>query len=185
MNTGDLEFSKTSFSGTTRPQKLLIFIFIIFIAIIGGVFFLDYYINTLTVQISDLKREQQEYQKVLPSEKEAEIINFEKKLNILNKLLENHSSLSRLLTSLEDLTHPEVYYTSFNFSKENGLVQLEGAAKSQEALIQAINGFINHPREIKAVIVREIKTDLKEKVVNFSINIYFQPEVLKFQPASP
>lgn len=176
-----IENYKTS-SASSWPGKLLFFVVIIFLAIIGGFFLLKFNNQKLQEQVVLLKEEQKRYQELLPSEKEEEIIKLEKKIDFLNEVLDNHPYFSYVLAILEKLTHPDIYYTSLRFDKNSAFIQIEGVAKNHEVLSQAVNGFVNYPREIKAIIIKEAKTDLKNKVINFLFDIYLQPNTLKYQP---
>jgi hypothetical protein len=58
---------------------------------------------------------------------------------------------------------------------------LEGVAKNQQILSEAINGFINDSKDIKMVIFRDMKVN-DDDTMQFHLELSLQPPVLKYQP---
>jgi len=74
-----------------------------------------------------------------------------------------------------------VYYTNLDYSLEKNSLILEGVAKNQQILSEAVNGFVNDSKNIKMVILRDMKVN-NDKTVQFHLELLLQPQVLKYQP---
>ena len=180
MQNLDLESLKPKELPPTWPKGLLIFVLIIFLFTVGAWLGLDYLNKSKEAQLTILEDEFQDLRNSFALEKEQEVILFEKKLNTLSKLLTNHTYFSKVLTVLEELTHPQIYYTNLDFSTEQNMLTLDGVAKNQEVFSEAVSGLLNNPDKIKAVAVKEMKID-KNKNIIFSLYAFIQPSLLKYQ----
>lgn len=164
----------------TWPKGLLVFVLIIFLFAIGVYFGLDYWNKNKEAQLTVLEEEFQDLRDSFALEQEKEVILFEKKLNSLSKLLADHTYFSKVLAALEELTHPQIYYTNLDFSKDKNILTLEGVAKNQMVFSEAVSGLVNNPDKIKAVAVKDMKVT-NEKNVAFSLDVFIQPILLKYQ----
>jgi hypothetical protein len=180
MQNLNLESLKPKELPPTWPKGLLIFALVVFFIATGAYFGLDYWNKDKEAQLIVLQDEFQGLRDNFALEQEREVILFEKKLNSLSKLLTNHIYFSKVLTALEELTHPQIYYTSLDFSTDKNMLTLEGVAKNQMVFSEAVSGLVNNPDKIKAVAVNDMKIDKKENVT-FSLHIFIQPSLLKYQ----
>lgn len=180
MQNIDLESLKQKELPPTWPKGFLTFVFVIFLLTVGTYFGLNYWNQNQEAKLNILEHKFQELRNSFALEKEQEVILFEKKLNTLSELLANHIYFSKLLTVLEELTHPQIYYTNLDFSADKNLLILEGVAKNQMVFSEAVNGLVSDSDSIKAVAVKNMKTD-KNKNIVFSLDIFIQPDLLKYQ----
>lgn len=177
----DLESLKQTNLPPTWPRGLFIFSLVIFLIVLSIFLALNYFWITRQEQVlNDLQKKFKQIRSEFPLEKEEEVILFEKRLNLLKSLLNQHSYFSKTLLKLEEITHPQVYYTNFEYQRDTNTLRIQGVAKDQYVFSEAINGFVNHPEVIQAVVVKEMKT-LADKSVNFSLDLVFNPNVLKFE----
>ncbi|MGC8851722.1 MAG: hypothetical protein ACP5PR_01320 [Minisyncoccia bacterium] len=160
------------------PKGLLTFAIIIFLFVIGGTFGLGSYIKIKTKDLNAINKNIDNIRLTFSKEDEQKIALFEKKLNNLKNLLNNHIHFSKVIAFLEKNTHPQVYYTDLNFDLTNNTLKLEGVALNQQVLSEAISGFSNNPADIKTIIVRSIKTN-ENNTVSFNIELILQPQLLK------
>lgn len=180
MQNLDLESLKPKGLPPTWPKGLLIFVLITFLFAVCAYFGLDYWNKNKETQLTVLEEEFQNLRDSFALKQEEEVILFEKKLNILSKLLDNHTYFSKVLVALEELTHPQIYYTNLDFSTDKNILTLEGVAKNQMVFSEAVSGLVNNPDKIKAVAVKDMKVT-NEKNVAFSLDIFIQPILLKYQ----
>ena len=180
MQNLDLESIKPKELPPTWPKGLLVFVLIIFLFALGAYFGLDYWNKNKESQLAVLEEEFQNLRDSFALEQEKEVILFEKKLNNLSKLLDDHTYFSKLLLVLEELTHPQIYYNNLDFSTDKNILTLEGTAKNQMVFSEAVSGLVNNPDKIKAVAVKDMKV-INEKNVAFSLDIFIQPSLLKYQ----
>lgn len=162
------------------PKGLLIFIVFIFLSTSALAFGLYYYNGEQQKTLEKLNSQFQTLRAGFPLAQEKEIALFEKKLNTLKKLLNNHVYFSQVLTFLEQNTHPQVYYTNLEFSLEKNSLTLEGTAKNQQVLSEAVNGFVNDSKDIQVVILRDMKTNT-DNTVQFHLELILQPKVFHYQ----
>jgi len=180
MNQFDYDSLKTTKLPPAWPKGLLTFVFIICLLTLGTALGLNYWNK---IQSNKLQQAEQTFQTLrngFSISDEQKIAIFEKKLNNLEKLLGSHIYFSHVLTLLEQTTHPQVYYTSLDYSLEKNSLVLEGVAKNQQILSEAVNGFVNDSKDIKMVILRDMKVNT-DKTVQFHLELLLQPQVLKYQ----
>ena len=180
MQNIDLKSLKPKELPPTWPKGLLTFVLVVFLFAVAAYFGLDYWNKTKEAELAVLEEEFQNIRSGFPLQQEQEAILFEKKLNSLSNILTNHTYFSQALTVLEELTHPQIYYTNLDFSTDNNKFILEGVAKNQMVFSEAVSGLVNNSDKIKAVVVKEMKTT-KDKNVSFSLYVFIQPSLLKYQ----
>jgi len=181
MNQFDYDSLKTAKLPPAWPKGLLTFVLIICLLALGTAFGLNYWNRIQENKLQQLETEFQTLRETFPLSQEQEIAIFEEKLINLEKLLSNHIYFSNVLALLEQITHPQVYYTSLEYSLEKNSLVLEGTAKNQAVLSEAVNGFVNDSKDIKMVILRDMKVNT-DKTVQFHLELLLQPQVLKYQP---
>ena len=164
------------------PKGLFTFVLIISILIGAAAFGLNYFNSLEQKKLDTLTNEFENLRAAFPVDQEKEIATFEAKLTTLVKLLNNHVYFSNVIRILETLTHPQVSYSSLNYSVDKNTINLNGLAKNQQVLSEAVNGFINDPQDIKMVILKDMKTN-SDFTVNFNLDIILNSQVLKYQTA--
>ena len=180
MQNFDLEPLKIKELPPTWPKGLFTFALMIFLVALGSYFGLNYWNKNQNSQLVVLDEEFQNLRNSFALEQENEVILFEKKLNVLSKLLTNHIYFSKVLLVLEELTHPDIYYTDLDFSTDKNILSLVGVAKDQMTLSEAVSGLVNNPDKIKAVAVKDMKVTTN-KNITFSLDVFIQPDLLKYQ----
>jgi len=180
MQNIDLKSLKPKELPPTWPKGLLTFVLVVFLFTVAAYFGLDYWNKTKEAELAVLEEEFQNIRSDFPLQQEQEAILFEKKLNSLSKILTNHTYFSQALTVLEELTHPQIYYTNLDFSTDDNKFTLEGVAKNQMVFSEAVSGLVNNSDKIKAVVVKEMKIAQDENV-SFSLYVFIQPSLLKYQ----
>ncbi|MDD3487746.1 MAG: hypothetical protein PHH35_00035 [Candidatus Pacebacteria bacterium] len=180
VDTSTLQSLKAKQLPSTWPKGLLVFVLILFLLALGAYFSLDFWNQNQNIKLDILEKEFQNTRDSFTIEEEQKVILFEKKLNALKDLLNDHIHFSNILSLFEELTHPQVYYFDLDFVANKGYISLNGVAENQEILSEAISGLVNDPTRIKAVVLKDMQIDLKNRA-NFSIDVYIQPNILKYQ----
>ncbi len=181
MNQFDYNSLKTTKLSSVWPRGLLNFVLIICLLALGTAFGLNYWNRIQENKLQQLETEFQTLRQSFPLSQEQEIAIFEEKIINLEKLLSNHIYFSNALTLLEQITHPQVYYTSLEYFLEKNSLVLEGTAKNQAVLSEAVNGFVNDSKDIKMVILRDMKVNTNN-TVQFHLELLLQSQILKYQP---
>ncbi len=161
------------------PKGLLIFVLVVTLIIGAGAFFLNSLNQQEEKRLENLEQEFQSLRASFPVEQEKEIAAFEKRLANLTNLLTNHSYFSKVLILLEKVTDPNVYYTDLSYASETNMLTLNGVAKNQQVLSEAVNGLVNDSQEIKAVVLKNVKTN-NDQTVTFNLDLILQPQVIKY-----
>jgi hypothetical protein len=83
---------------------------------------------------------------------EKEVLTNQKKIKQFNLLINDYEYSSSIFGFLENLTHPKVYFSSFNFNIESGELSLSGMADSFESLNQQLEIFQEEPKIITSTL---------------------------------
>lgn len=180
MNQFDYNSFKSTPLPSAWPKGLLTFVFIIFLLTLVTFFGLNYYNKIQNKELETLNSQFQKIRNSFPVNDEEKIALFEKKIINLDKLLKNHIYFSNVLAFLERVTHPQVYYTSLDYTADKNSLILEGIARNQQILSEAINGFVNDSQDVKMVILRDMKVN-NDKTVQFHVELILQPQLVKYQ----
>lgn len=162
------------------PKGLLTFMFFIFLLTLGIYFGLNFWNQNQMAKLSILEQEFQNIRNSFTTEEETKVVLFEKKLKELSNFLNNHIYFSSVLEMLEELTHSQLFFSKLDFSINKNFISLNGLAKNQEVLSEAISGFLNDTQRIKAVVLKEMQISDKNQV-SFSFDIYLQPNALNYK----
>lgn len=177
----DLESLKQTKLPPSWPRGLFIFSLTVFLIVLCVFLGLNYFwIARQEKVLAELQKKFKQLRSEFPLEKEEEVIIFEKRLNLLKSLLNQHPYLSKALLKLEEITHPQVYYTNFEYQRDSNSLRLQGIAKDQYIFSEAVNGLVNHPEVVQTVIVKDMKT-LTDRSVHFNIELIFNSNIFKFE----
>lgn len=152
----------------------LVFSIIFFLIVFIFYFFIVGSIERTKKNIEDLKSKflaKTEEERKL----EESIISYQQKIKDFSFLLNNHKKTSNFFEILEDLTHPQVWFSNFKFNSE-GIIGLEGQAESYEAVSQQLKIFQENPnfQEVKLEDVSLIGPNQ----IKFRLSAFIRPEVL-------
>jgi len=179
MPTLDLESLKQTKTSPTWPKGFFFFSLFIFLIVLGIFFGLDYiWLPRQENILNELKKESLKIRSEFSLEQEEKVALFERRLVTLKELLNQHSTFLGILNKIEEITHPQVYYTSFSYQRDKNSLNLDGIAKDQYVFSEAISGFINHPEIVKTVIVRSMRAEDTD-LISFTIEIVFNSNILK------
>lgn len=104
------------------------------------------------------------------------VIKTDRKLDLLNQLLNSHIYFSQFFKFLEDNTLSKIYFNKFSASLAGQTVSLSGKAASYSELAKQIKTF-SEQKEINKVDVSDI-TLLPDGRVSFSMNFNFDKSLL-------
>ena len=184
MSNVNLDLLNSTKAPPSWPRGILVFSVIVFLLTISLWLSLKYYwLAHREKVLTDLEDKFETLRAEFPLEKEREVVQFERKLKILRHLLKNHIYFTNIMKLVEDLTHSQIYYKSWSYDAKKDSLNITGVAKNQEILSQEVNSLVNHPEEIKAVVVKHIKT-ASEGGIEFDLELYFTQPVAKYQTST-
>jgi Tfp pilus assembly protein PilN len=92
-------------------------------------------------QAANLEFQKQEFLKQRNIPKENLVLAFGDQVKSLEARLKEHSQVSKVLVFLQEITHPQVFYDSLEFSLRDQNLRLQGRAASLEALSEQLTLF--------------------------------------------
>lgn len=114
-----------------------------------------------------------------PEELESVAV-LDRRLKNLRALLDNHPFTSNAFTVIEHNTHPQVRFTTFNFTADSRKLDMSGETTSYSALSRQIAIF-ERAAQIERVEFGGIST-AEGKSVGFKLSIIFKPTLLGIKP---
>jgi len=159
---------------TILPWFSLILVFIV----IAGVFFFSAKIDASNNRISELDEELTAAKSQKETETERNLMTYKRKVNnVISILEERHRNLEFYLF-LEELVHPDVYFTGLSMNMEQGSGSLTGIVNNFESLGQQITAFKENSY-LHDVQAETVSLD-KEEGIGFTIEfIIFEPKEQK------
>lgn len=164
-----IEVNQIKGPGERKPLfVLLVFllVLVIFSGIYGYLFLKKKDIN------QKLENRESEIKLILNTRKEKEDkVNSDiKNISDFKKIFDNHKNVVRVFSIVENLSHPYVWFPSFNFQVESGTINLSGIARDFTSVGQQIMILKNIPG-IKNVTVSGIQGIENGVAFNISFNI--------------
>ncbi len=157
------------------PNILFIICLIALFALVGSYVFLFILSENIFEEIQEKKRILAQ----TPPEKELEnqLILYETKINIFKELLVGHQKALNIFNTLEQVSHPQVLFSDFNFNSKGEIVNVSGEAASFIVLSQQMI-ILQETEFFKKITLSGVLMGDEEKI-GFSLNFIFEPEVFK------
>ncbi len=117
--------------------------------------------------------------KKTPEEKELEntLLSREKKIEDFQELLSKHKKVLNVFNFLQEKTHPQVWFSEFDFSGKEKTVSLFGTANSFTTVGQQILIF-REEEFLKNVKLSELSMG-EEGDIGFSLQLTFDPQIFE------
>ncbi|MBZ9569587.1 hypothetical protein KJA16_01550 [Patescibacteria group bacterium] len=153
-------------------NTLLGFLIFLFLISILGYFGLDYFVKKADRQLQELNEEITKARSPQRIALEKEVLDYQEKIEDFSFLLANHQKSSNFFDFLEEITHPEVFFSELNLDTKENRVRLYGQAESfqilgQQLLIFRKAEFIDTSRLSEIRIGEEGKIEF---TFDFSLN---------------
>lgn len=100
-------------------------------------------------------------------------------LTATRELLSSHVYTSNVFAFLQEVTHPQVQFLSFTFSRDAKKIDLTAAASSYRTVAEQISFLEGHP-QVEQVDFGGL-TSGDKGLVNFNLAIIFKPSLLKIR----
>ena len=152
------------------------------VAFLIGSFFIWFTLNQM-VKSSNVALEKIE--KSLAEEKTAkktledEVLSYKEKLDDFSLIFNSHKMNTRFFEFLESITHPKVFFSNFSLDSSKTKASFSGKTDSFKSLGQQIL-ILKEQKNIKELVLSKVSLG-KEGGIEFSIDFYFDPEVLSFE----
>lgn len=128
-------------------------------------------------QIAGQNRDKE--QSLRPEELES-VGMLDKRLKNLRVLLDNHLFASNIFKVIEQNTHPQARFTTFNFTADSRKLDMSGETASYSALARQI-AILERAAQIERVEFGGLST-AEGKGVGFKLSIIFKPTLLSIRP---
>jgi len=169
----------------SKTGGLVLGLLILSLLIYGGLLI---YKNKVQKQFEGINQEINKLDLMRNKEKETNIYNTDKKINLVENLFAEHLYWSKIFTRLEQAVIPQVYFknSKFNFVGEEVNIQLSGVAQSYTALAKQMIGLKMDPSDALAsssdplvLKVDLTKMSLSEKGgIEFEMSVVFDKNIL-------
>lgn len=153
---------------------------IIVLLALGGTYFYFYQSSEKTE--TQIKEVEEKLVKT-PEERSREdnLAKTSQRISSFEEVLKGHKKTSQLFSFLEGISHPNVWFTEFDFQSEKNLISLKGRASSFSVVGEQVAVLKNND------LVKEIKLEqlsMGEEgeggaEVDFALRLTFKPEVLE------
>jgi len=154
-------------------QNTLLYFFISLLLLsLLGYFTLDYFVKEADRNLQELKEELIKARSPQQIALEKEILDYQEKIEDFSFLLANHQKSSNFFDFLEEIIHPEVFFSELNLDTKGNRVRLYGQAESFQTLGQQLLIF-QKTEVIKNLKLSEIRIEEGGKiefVFDFSLN---------------
>lgn len=105
------------------------------------------------------------------------VLTYQQKIKDIAPLLKEHKKLNNFFALLENLVHPQVFFTKFSFNAKAASVNLEGEAENFQALSQQQEFFEKNPSVQKVQFDKAFLTEGGK--VKFGVTLFLDPQLLK------
>lgn len=162
---------------TSKKLVVIPLVLIIATAIVCAGFFS--YKKTLSNRSSNLDNEIGQINQKISQKLDTEVISFQKHLNNLKKMLDDHIYCSNVFSLIERKTVPTVSFESFNGDISSKNIQLKGKAISFSSLAKQVVAF-KESEEISKVDFSSanIGTD---GGISFDISLFLKQEIFEYK----
>ncbi|MCD5396188.1 MAG: PilN domain-containing protein [Candidatus Pacebacteria bacterium] len=157
---------------------VLLFWFSIFLFIVSASLFLVFHLQTKRAE-AELEKIKTELEKIGTPEQEAlkeAIYDYKRKIDDFSYLLKNHKTPSEIFKLLEKNIHPDVWFSSFEFSSEKNHIILQGKARNFLALSQQVLIFEKLPY-VENIDLSKVRVG-KGGDIEFNLSFIISPDFL-------
>ena len=155
-------------------------VFLVVCIVLVLVFLISFfYLKISSKQMSEDLEEKKQALIKTSSEKalEEEALLYEHRIDSFGRLLSKHDKPLNVFLFLEEVCHPSVKFSDFQFDSIGGKVSLDGQANDFTAIGQQLL-ILKERTELKKINLSGISTD-EEGKVTFSLQLSFDPKVFK------
>lgn len=156
---------------------LFYFSLLLLVGIISGYFVLISLTKKSTTTLQNL--EQSLVKERAPEEKrlEGKVISWQRKIEKVNPLLNEHYFPSKTFGLLEKLSHPQVWFSELELNLTEARAEISGIAESFPVLGQQLLLFKKEPK-ILEVNLSEVSIG-EEREINFTLNLSLDSQLFK------
>jgi len=165
---------------TQGGEWLFTFSIVAFILIIlawGGLFLFK---KTLVTNAANWREQIGILEKELRPDLLNQLFAISNRLSAAREVLTNHTFSSNVFALLEKNTHPQVFYSSFQYAADTRTITLTAKAGSYRIVADQITIFESDP-QVERVSFGGLSLDDKGHV-GFKLSVIFKPSLLKIRP---
>lgn len=161
-----------------RPSWAII-LFAVCIVLLLGLAGTYYYFYKSSEKLSQEIQEKEMALRKTSSERalEEELLLYEAKINTFDGLISAHKKPLNIFNFLQDICHPDVWFSDFDFNSAKKTVIVSGKAKSFTALGQQLL-ILKAVANLENVNLSEISIG-EGGGVDFALQLTFEPQILK------
>lgn len=163
----------------TIPSWTAIVLAVCLTMIIGLSLSYLYFIQTSGELKKEIEKKDNAIRLITPSqfELEKEVLKKQEKVNNFSRLLETHKKAVNVLTFLEKVAHPKIWFSDFNFNYSQNTVTVKGKVPDFNVLGQQMISF-KKESVFKSINLNEASLE-ETGEIKFSIQFAFEPQIFK------
>lgn len=125
------------------PWQSILFSFaLVALILAAGAYVVIYFsINRAAQEIESLEGEIAKRGTASEKQLEKDVLETQTKINFFSQIIEMHRKPSRLFPKLEERTHPQSWFSSFNLNLETGILELRGQTANFQTISQQISAL--------------------------------------------
>ena len=159
-------------------QNFLFYLSIGVFIVAGALYFLFFYLETNnSTNLKEINSQINSVGTIEEKITEKEIFQVKNKIEDFSKMLENRDNPSQVLTFIELVAHPNIWFSNFSLSVEEGTLSLNGETSSFKNLGEQVN-ILRSNNMVENIEISEIGIG-KEGQVVFGLQVTLNKEVMK------
>ncbi len=159
-------------------QKTLFFISFVALAVVAAAYIILFFsANRAALNIQSLEGEIAKRGTAAEKQMEQEVFDAEARINFFSQVFDKYRKPSQVFPKLEERTHPQAQFNSFDLNLETGVLELHGRTLNFQTLSQQISA-LREESAIKALELSDISLG-EEGQTEFTARIIFDARIFK------
>jgi hypothetical protein len=174
-----IEIVPKEISGPSPLQKILLYfaVFFLVISLLTYLLLNFYFLKKANKELQKLEESLDSAKTQNRKELEARMLVYQDKLEDFAYLFSNHKKSSNVFDLIEDITHPQVFFSELDLNSKERQVKLIGQSDSFQVLGEQLL-ILRNTEFIQNLNLLEVEIG-KEGKVEFTFNLSFSPVLFK------
>lgn len=157
------------------PILVLLISVAVLIFLVSSYVFLNISSQKISKDIEEKDKKLLETPEELALKKEVSV--YQTNIENFKTLIDLHKKPGGIFSFLEEVCHPNIWFTGFNFTLDGNKVSVEGSAKDFIVLAQQLMILKQHKDVLTQITVSDINSG-EEGEITFSLNLAFADQIL-------
>ena len=150
----------------------------VLLAMVLSFFIFTYKISTINQKINELDKKILVYASEEQKASEMEVLNYKKKIDDFNTIINSHKISSKVFSFIEENTLPNVWFLSFSVSQAKGEINVLGEAENMEVLSSQVRVFESSKDYIKSINILNSQIT-QQGTTRFTLSLSLNQDIFK------